>query len=178
MRGTSSNRQVVPVHILLQDVGEKLALILPALHSLTGCDSISKVGTKSAALKCVPELGYLIADFGKSELTEDIVKRAENFLINCIKPVTITAITFDQCTLWIYQCDVSQFVNPTQYGYVIQNEMLVPNLVELRIKPKDLPDPCKCGKCECPCRKMKVECCLYCKCKNDDKQCKNPRGKS
>ena len=45
------------------------------------------------------------------------------------------------------QYDVSQFVNPTQYGYVIQNEMLVPNLVELPIKPKDLPDPCKCGKC-------------------------------
>ena len=96
VRGTSSNRQVVPVHILLQDVGEKLALILPALHSLTGCDSISKVGTKSAALKCVPEHGYLIADFGKSELTEDIVKRAENFLINCIKPVTSTSRTFDQ----------------------------------------------------------------------------------
>ena len=39
---------------------------------------------------------------------------------------------YHQCRLWIYayQCDVSQFLNPTQYGYVIQNEMLVPNLVE------------------------------------------------
>ena len=200
VRGTSSNRQVVPVHILLQDVGEKLALILSALHSLTGCGSISKVGTKSAALKCVHEHGYLIADFGKSELTEDIVKRAENFQIKCIKPVTSTAITFDQlrfnqyfdikskkvdlshvpCTsstlrLHIqrdyHQCRLCILVNPTQYGYVIQNEILVPNLVEQPIKPKDLPDPCKCGKCArenvCPCRKMNIECCLYCKCKNE-----------
>ena len=74
---------------------------------------------------------------------------------------------YHQCRLWIYayQCDVSQFVNPTQYGYVIQNEMLVPNLVELSIKLKDLPDPCKCGKCAgenvWPCRKMNIECCLY-----------------
>ena len=79
---------------------------------------------------------------------------------------------------YAYQCDVSQYINPTQYGYVIQNEMLVPNLVE----PKDLLDPCKCGKCAlenvCPCRKMNIECCLYCKCKNEDNQCKNPRGKS
>ena len=56
IRGPSKNRKIIPVHVLLQDIGEDAALILPAMHSLTGCDSVSKIGTKSAALKCIPHI--------------------------------------------------------------------------------------------------------------------------
>ena len=46
VRGSSKDRKAVPIHILLSDIGVDVALVLPSLHSLTGCDSVSKVGTK------------------------------------------------------------------------------------------------------------------------------------
>ena len=44
----------MPLHILYERLGGDVCAILPALHSLTGCDITSKIGTKKAALKSEP----------------------------------------------------------------------------------------------------------------------------
>ena len=39
----------VPLHVICDELGEDLVQMLPAVHSLTGCDTTSKIGTKSKA---------------------------------------------------------------------------------------------------------------------------------
>ena len=45
----------LPLHIMYASLGADLCAVLPALHSLTGCDITSKIGTKKAALKADPK---------------------------------------------------------------------------------------------------------------------------
>ena len=40
----------VALHVIFDELGEDLVEMLPAVHSLTGCDTTSKIGTKSKAL--------------------------------------------------------------------------------------------------------------------------------
>ena len=39
----------VELHVIFYELGEDLVEMLPAVHSLTGCDTTSKIGTKSKA---------------------------------------------------------------------------------------------------------------------------------
>ena len=94
LSGSSVDRKVIPLHLLLEDVGQDVALQLPALHSLTGCDTVSKVSTKNAALKIIPS--EYIKDFGKQDCTEETIAMAENFLVDCIKPEISNVRTFDE----------------------------------------------------------------------------------
>ena len=59
--------------------------VLPAVHTLTGCDYTSKVGTKQAALKANP-IDYL-EGFGCSQNgpSDDEIKRAESYLVIVLK---------------------------------------------------------------------------------------------
>ena len=52
-RGTSI--QYVPLHIRHTRLDQNLCNVLPALHSLSGCDITSKIGTKKAAVMANPE---------------------------------------------------------------------------------------------------------------------------
>ena len=54
--GRGNTTRFVPLHILHDRHGADLCKVLPALHSLTGCDITSKIGTKNAALKSSPEI--------------------------------------------------------------------------------------------------------------------------
>ena len=56
VQGPKSNRKFYPLHTLVSVLGEEIVLQLPAAHSLTGCDTVSKVGTKYAALKSLPSI--------------------------------------------------------------------------------------------------------------------------
>ena len=49
--GRHNETTVVPIHNLVDHFGSALVEILPAVHALTGCDTTSKVSTKSRALK-------------------------------------------------------------------------------------------------------------------------------
>ncbi len=51
-------------YMLFKRVGSKLCGVFPAIHTLTGCDYTSRIGTKKAALKanCVD----LLQHFGES----------------------------------------------------------------------------------------------------------------
>ena len=61
--GVGENTRYVPLHTMNGKLGNDLCRVLPALHSLTGCDITSKVGTKKSALKANPE--RLLMHFGK-----------------------------------------------------------------------------------------------------------------
>ena len=47
--------QFHPVHELVVQLEESLCKVLPAIHTLTGCDYTSKFGTKATSLKASPE---------------------------------------------------------------------------------------------------------------------------
>ena len=59
--------------------------ILPARNVLTGSDSTSKIGTKSAAFQAVIKCGYeLLHLFGKSEIFNEMILLEEKGLVECI----------------------------------------------------------------------------------------------
>ena len=87
-RGESSSRYV-PLHLLHSRMGPALCSVLPALYTLTGCDSTSKIGTKKAALESNAEA--LLSEFGKSPiLSPSVLENAEKFLVNVIKKKSLS----------------------------------------------------------------------------------------
>ena len=53
--GVGDTARYIPLHTLFQHQGASLCNVLPAVHSWTGTDITSKVGTMKAALKAEPE---------------------------------------------------------------------------------------------------------------------------
>ena len=82
--GRHNETTVVPVHDLVNHFGSGLVDILPAVHALTGCDTTSKVSTKSRALKTAITCGDLIKSFGKDEINDQMISDAEQFLVKCV----------------------------------------------------------------------------------------------
>ena len=81
-RGSTTTR-FVPLHILHTRLGSALCTVLPAVHSLTGCEITSKIGTKKAALKADPESH--LHGFGTTiPLTSATIQRAEQYLVNVV----------------------------------------------------------------------------------------------
>lgn len=87
-------------HILARKIGLDICKVLPAIHTLTGSDTTSKVGSKAAALKVNP-VGYL-ENFGK-ELndTGDSLVEAEKYLVQVFKSGAPYA-TMDELRYYIY----------------------------------------------------------------------------
>lgn len=80
-RGTTA--RFVPLHILFTHLDQDLCSVLPALHSLTGCDITSKIGTKKGALKGNPTV-YL-KGFGTTiPVTSQMIHQAEQYLVRVI----------------------------------------------------------------------------------------------
>lgn len=83
--GVGDSTRYVPLHILFERLGCQLCAVLPAVHSLTGCDITSKVGTKKAALNAEPE--NLLKHFGGlPTLSQPLIKNAESYLAKVLKP--------------------------------------------------------------------------------------------
>ena len=77
--GKGDTSRYIPVHVLYEKLGSELCSVLPALHSLTGCDITSKVGTKKAAIQSNPV--QFLSMFRKNPvLNETDIKMAEQFL--------------------------------------------------------------------------------------------------
>ncbi|CAH0397872.1 unnamed protein product [Chilo suppressalis] len=49
--GSYKKKYILGCHLAAQSLGENICRILPALHSLSGCDSTSRLGSKKKALK-------------------------------------------------------------------------------------------------------------------------------
>ena len=73
----------MPLHTLHARLGQNQCRVLPALHSLTGCDITSKIGTKKAALKANPERH--LQGFGTTApITAAMIQQAEKYLVNVV----------------------------------------------------------------------------------------------
>ena len=99
--GISDSTRYIPIHSLSSRVGADLCQVLPAVHTLTGCDYTSKFGTKSAALK-VNSYTFL-KDFGVSSEgpRESVLESAEKYLVQVLKKGT-QCLTMDQLRNYQY----------------------------------------------------------------------------
>ena len=90
VRNSGVRRSILPLHDICSALGNDLIKCLPAVHTLTGCDTTSKIATKYAALNTIRKLGNysLLLDFNSPRLTEGIIQLAEVFLVKCLKPTT------------------------------------------------------------------------------------------
>ncbi len=64
--GSGTSTRHIPIHHLYNRMPKPLIKVLLAAHIGTGCDTLSKIGTKLAVLNAIPEV-YLDG-FGKWEL--------------------------------------------------------------------------------------------------------------
>ena len=76
----------MPIHDLEEKMSNDIIKILPTVHTLTGCNTTSKIGTKAAVLKTANACGYEhLCFFGKHELTNEIIYNAEQFLLDAFR---------------------------------------------------------------------------------------------
>ena len=123
---------------------QPLIEVLLAAYIGTGCDSLSRIGTKAASLNCIPEM-YLSA-FGKTGLSESQVSSCEAFLVKVHK-ASSECTTFDSLRLCEYKRTGSVIdLPPTSYSirkghiprwWYIVSEMS--SLLENNYEPKN---PC------------------------------------
>lgn len=209
--GVGKTSRYIPLHSFEGRVPLTVLTALPAIHSLTGCDTTSKVSTKLAALKAAESCAEdLLLEFGKGPLNEDMEKKAEEFLVRALASSlgTMDKLRFHQfhhkklrnfqdlaptsrstrlhikrsylqCYKWIHALEPSEKLNPLDYGYIEEDGTLIPQVTDDPTDPEDFPMPCNCQMCfrgtVCPCRRLKIMCCDFCKCKSSVlDQCKNP----
>ena len=87
--------------------------ILPARNILTGSDSTSKIGTKSAAFQAVIKCGYeLLHLFGKSEIFNEMILLEEKGLVECISKCSARNnghhVRFETYRQKLFQLDLEQ----------------------------------------------------------------------
>ena len=58
IKGQGNSSRAVPVHHLVRLMKSDVVDALPAVHTLSGSDTTSKVGTKKSALQAAEETGY------------------------------------------------------------------------------------------------------------------------
>ena len=69
--------------------------VLPAIHTLIGCDTTSKFGTKLKALKTAISDCDLLKTFGKDQINDQMIADAEQFLVKCISSSKCVHKCFD-----------------------------------------------------------------------------------
>ena len=80
---TNRLKKIIPLHLIIPALPSELLKSLPAVHALTGCDSTSKVGTKTAIFKKSVSLD-LIKGFGEGQCSEKMLLDAEVFLLHLL----------------------------------------------------------------------------------------------
>lgn len=94
--GNQGSRKTFPLHLLLTQIDKELILNLPALHSLSGCDTTSKVGSKLACFTKPLDL-ELLSGFGTAQLTEEMISNAETLLLQTLLRASDEDVTsFDE----------------------------------------------------------------------------------
>ena len=163
-------------------------------HIATGCDWISKLGTKSKALSKV----QLLDDFGECELNEDIIDTAEEYLVSVLKGKNeFRYYQYVKCSTPVHLLVPSSYcvrnghimrmfylvrrwssllneyfqqMDPTYYGWEENNGFLLPKKY-LRKIPKNLVNACGCKHCSsknCGCRRALAICTIFCECGGGD----------
>ena len=78
----------IPIHKLTLKLGADFCKVIPAVHTLTGCDYSSKAGTKEGALKANPVVTVYLKCFGSLIPMYDFkaqVQNAESYLCQVFK---------------------------------------------------------------------------------------------
>ena len=108
----------IPIHTLASRVKEKLCHVLPLLHTLTGCDYTSKVGTKHAALNNVDPTEFFSNFDYTTGCSEAIVASCEGYLIQVIKKNS-SCRTMDRLRDYMYhhsKCIALEQLPPTSHA--------------------------------------------------------------
>ena len=82
--GKGDKVRFIPLHVLVDIVGQSMCDVLPAVHALGGCDVTSKFGNKYASLKADPT--KLLIGFGQRDATMSDVEcmNAEKYLVQVL----------------------------------------------------------------------------------------------
>ena len=114
-RTVSSKQQyeLYPLHRILLQLGRGVINSLSAAHSLTGCDTVVKVGTKGSMLNALEEHSDLLENFATDRLDEDNILSAEKFLVKVIESKKLSGCpTFNDLRLKLYcQSMVKKYVD-------------------------------------------------------------------
>ena len=77
-------QRFIPIHTVTDKLGPSITQVLLKAHLGTGCDYLSKIGTKHGALKASPE--KFLQSFGEGDiLTDDQIIKAEQYLVKVLK---------------------------------------------------------------------------------------------
>ena len=98
--GQRNSRTFFPIHDLAHHLDLDLVEVLPAIHALTGCDTASKVGTKSRAVREGADCYHLLYAFGRDAWSDEMIADAEKFLLKCIRKHDVD--TFDELRFIVY----------------------------------------------------------------------------
>ena len=74
--GRGNSRTFFPIQDLANDLDSDLAEILPAIHALTGCDTASKLGIKSRAVREGAGCCHLLYAFGRDVFSDEMIADA------------------------------------------------------------------------------------------------------
>jgi len=92
--GVGNSTRFIPIHILSLRIGPSLCKVLPTIHTLTGCNYTSEIGTKLAALTANPETHLDEFDLMINGL-EQVIDKAEAYVTQVLKKGT-TLKSLDQ----------------------------------------------------------------------------------
>ena len=95
-----NSRTFFPIHDLANDLALELVEVLRAIHDLNGCDTASKVGTKSRAVREGVECYHLLCAFDRDALSDEMIADAENFVLKCLTKHDVD--TFDEMRFIVY----------------------------------------------------------------------------
>ena len=114
--GCGNNRHFVPIHALFERLPKPLGKVFFASYIRTGCDYLSKIGTKLGCLAALPE--QYLSNFGNTQLDSNQIRLAEQYLVNVIK-TNAEESTFDELRHSHYtkHLDVTQ-LPPTSHSIV------------------------------------------------------------
>ena len=69
--GTGAKKRMIPLHNILRHLGESFCKVVLKAHVLTGDDTMSKVGTKKAAVQDGDPVSYLSQFAKHNQLTDN-----------------------------------------------------------------------------------------------------------
>ena len=78
---------------------QELSDVLPAVHSLTGCNTTSKISSKNNAIKTVTK--DLLTEFGKSDMDDRLNNNTEEYLVHCFSKSASNDESFNNVILCI-----------------------------------------------------------------------------
>ena len=91
--GTGTSTRYLAVHEFAYILGHKQCRNLLKAHIATGCDWLSKLGTKSNALHKVD----LLNSFGENDVIDnDLINATEEYLMSVLKGKDVSIKTFDE----------------------------------------------------------------------------------